>query len=694
MIYSCTNNSPTESLTWDVNYNIPLLKEKITVSMLGLGAKNVNDDTTRTGDTLFLSRQEQVYQQCKSEIFTVPEQSGEWYGGDLLIRKLKLESFISNKNITNLLPLKKSSGDDVPHKIIRRDTIVIPQINYIDFGQTSEVLSAVVKNQSLIASIKEVAYSIISSRDTLLFQPIAFLGPLDSVVIKASLDGFSTGDTVFLECSYMSDIVKQLADLQLSFTAAFDGLHFKKATINDSLLAFKFNYEKDISFGQAGFNASFVDISSFSLPFTINNTSPVGLTVTGRINSIWDAEYCKQNSIESADDIKDNEIDSAYFKGDEIVNIVVPRNRTGGNDDISNHVLHLKDARILPSWNKSDSINSLHLSICAEFIAEGKMIALENIASSGIQIGTPSINIRAINGFYTYERRINNPSEVIPVMSESPPSDITRSFRNRLVPDRTNLDIDIRFDIPDDTRFENVDLLCRLFEQDNNEVLDSMIFTMNDVAAGKKYKNEVSFNRIIERLPDSLRYSLTYIIKPYKKIYLDNDVIYRNYNNFSAVFNAHAEMKMTMYLVWGIIDTISFELERNSASFPLSSQNIELMKSKELDLSVQIFNNSNISGRLRAVQIDSNGVDGNESVYLLGKNGLILPTRGNEKDNFITFNEKDVRSLTEPDNLSVKWIIDLFPCKIDALRDDDYIEINADLSLKGQHSSSSMFGFR
>ncbi|HMA65324.1 MAG TPA: hypothetical protein VKO63_09000, partial [Chitinispirillaceae bacterium] len=170
--------------------------------------------------------------------------------------------------------------------------------------------------------------------------------------------------------------------------------------------------------------------------------------------------------------------------------------------------------------------------------------------------------------------------------------------------------------------------------------------------------------------------------------------ISRNDNTFSAIFDAHAEMKMTMYLVWGIIDTISFELERNSASFPLSSQNIELMKSKELDLSVQIFNNSNISGRLRAVQIDSNGVDGNESVYLLGKNGLILPTRGNEKDNFITFNEKDVRSLTEPDNLSVKWIIDLFPCKIDALRDDDYIEINADLSLKGQHSSSSMFGFR
>src|SRR5512133_2318015 len=182
MIYSCTNNSPTDSLTWDVNYNIPLLKEKITVSMLGLGAKNVNDDNTRTGDTLFLSRQEQVYQQCRSEIFTMPEQSGEWYGGDLLISKLKLESFISNKNITNFLPLMKRSGDEVPHKIIRRDTIVIPQIKYIDFGQTSEVLSAVVKNQSLIASIKEITYSIISSRDTLLFQPIAFLAPLDSVV--------------------------------------------------------------------------------------------------------------------------------------------------------------------------------------------------------------------------------------------------------------------------------------------------------------------------------------------------------------------------------------------------------------------------------------------------------------------------------------------------------------------------------
>jgi hypothetical protein len=157
------------------------------------------------------------------------------------------------------------------------------------------------------------------------------------------------------------------------------------------------------------------------------------------------------------------------------------------------------------------------------------------------------------------------------------------------------------------------------------------------------------------------------------------------------MFDAQAEMAMTMYLVWGIIDTISFQFNRNAASFPLPSQNIALMKSKELDLSVQILNNSNITGRLRAIQINS--INANDSVYLLGKKGLILPVRGNVMENFITFNETDVRSITDPDSLSVNWIIDLFPCKIDALKDNDYIEINADLYLKGQHSTSSMFGF-
>jgi hypothetical protein len=346
----------------------------------------------------------------------------------------------------------------------------------------------------------------------------------------------------------------------------------------------------------------------------------------------------------------------------------------------------------LPSWDRADSINVLHLSINAEVVVEGKMVTVENIERAGLQIGTPALNLKAIYGYYTYERRIDNPSEGIQILSQTPSSsDIVKNFRNRLIPERTNLDIGIKFMLSDDTRFENIDLLCRLFERDSTNILDSMLLTMNDISAGKKYSNQVSFNRIIERLPDSLRYSLTYIVKPYKKIYLDNDVISQNNNSFFAEFDARADMAMTMYLVWGILDTISIAINQNTVSFPLSAQNIALMKSKALDFSVSIHNNSNISGRLRAVH--TNCDRGNvESVYLLGEKGVVIPVRGNTMDNSISFSEADVRSMTTPDSLCVKWFIDLFPCEIDALKDTDFIEINADLSLKGQHSTNSMFG--
>jgi hypothetical protein len=694
IMHSCTNVAPNDSVTWDVNYVVPLLKEKFTVSMLGLGAKNINDDSARSGDTLFISRNEQLYQQCISEIFTMPELPNKWFRGDLVIRKLKLESVISRKNAINYPSLHKRSIGVSAQKMFWRDTIVLRQVKAIEFGTTSEVLRAVVKNQSTNTGIRDISYSVISSTDTLYFKTIPFLAPQDNIVIEAGLDGFSVVDTIFIECSYVLDSVNEIYEQLLSFTAALDELHFSKATINDSLLDVSFVYEYDIPFGQVGFNASFVDIHSFALPFTINNTLPLGLKVNCTINSIWDAEYCRVNSIETTDDVVVDKMDSSYFMGDKITDINIVRNRTGGRDDISNHTIRIDDSRILPSWNRLDTINALHMSIKASIDIEGKMVTVENIERTGIRIGTPSLNLKAISGCYTSEKRIDNPSQGLPIMSQTTSSDIVKNFRNRLIPDRTNLDVDIKFIFPDDTRFENVDLLCRLFEKDSSDVLDSMLFSMDNVAAGKKYSNQVSFNRIIERLPDSLRYSLTYIIKPYKKIYLDNDVIFRMGNSFTAIFDAQAEMAMTMYLVWGILDTISFEFSRNAASFPLSSQNIALMKSKELGLSVQILNNSNITGRLRAVQANSINANSNDSVYLLGKNGLVLPVRGNVKENSISYNEMDVRSLTDPDSLSVKWIIDLFPCDIDALKDTDYIEINADLSLKGQHSTSSMFGFR
>jgi hypothetical protein len=692
-MHSCTSVAPNDSVTWDVNYVVPLLKEKIDVSMLGLGVKNIDNDSTRFGDTLFISRNEQLHQQCVSEIFTMPELSNNWFGGDLVIRKLKLESIISPKRVTNFSALQKRSSDMPVQKLFWRDTVVFNQVEAIEFGHTTDVLQAVVKNQSTTASIRDISYSLISSTDTLMFNTIPLLAPQDNVIIEASLDDFTVRDTIIIECGYVLDSKDKMYDQLLSFTAALDKLHFSKATINDSLLDVSFIYEFDIPFGQAGFNASFIDIQSFLFPFTINNALPVGLKVNCRISSVWDEEYCIENSIESADDLVGKKMDSSYFMGDKITEIYIARNRTGGRDDISNHTIRIDNARILPSWNRYDTINTLHMSIKADVDIEGKMVTVENIERTGVQTGTPSLNLKAIKGYYTSEKRINNPSEGLSILSQTTPSDIVKNFRNRLIPDRTSLDVDIKFMFPDDTRFESVDLLCRLFERDSSEALDSMLISMDNVAAGQRYSNKVSFNRIMERLPDSLRYSLTYILKPYKKIYLDNDVIFRKGKSFTAVFDAQAEMAITMYLVWGIRDTISFEFIRNVASFPLSSQNIALMKSKELGLSVQIFNNSNISGRLRAVQTNSINVNSNDSVYLLGKNGVILPVRGNTMENSISYNEMDVHSLTDADSLSVKWIIDLFPCDIDALKDTDYIQINADLSLKGQHSTSSMFGY-
>ncbi len=691
-MHSCTNVSSTDSLSWDVNYTVPLLSEKFSVSSLGLRDKYFVDDSARSGDTMFVSQKKQFYQQCRSDIFTIPQIDNNWIRGELVIRKLKLESLISGINIPNVSPLMKRSFDVTDQKMFWRDTVVLNLVKNIDFGHTSQFFKALVINHSLTTALKDISYSVIGKSDTLTFESIGSLGPQNSIVIKAALDGFSAGDTFFIECSYTPESGNQKPDFQLSFSGNFDGINFKTAIINDSLLGLNFVYEKDVPFGEAGFNASFFDVSAFSLPFTINNTLPFGLKVNGRINSIWDAEYCKQNSIESTGDLTGNPMDSSFFKGDEIINVMIPRNRTDGHDDISHHEIKLSNARILPSWDNRDTINTLHFLVNAEIVVEGKMVSIENVERAGIKIGTPSIDLKALSGCYTYERRIDNPSGIIPVLSESPTSDIAKSFRNRLIPDRSNLNVNIKFMLPDDTRFEHIDLLCRQYDRDSNEVLDSLMFSMENIAAGKEYSHHVSFNRIIERLPDSLRYSITYILKPNKKIFLDKDVINRDDSMFYAFFDAKAELEMDMYLVWGIRDTISFEFNRNVASFPLSSQNVELMKSKDLELSVLVNNSSNIVGRLRAVQIKDNIVNRNDSVYLLGKSGLIIPERGGVMENLISFNEADIRSLTGPDSLSVKWIIDLFPCDIDALRDNDYLDVFAELSLKGQHSTSSMFG--
>ncbi|NLD94382.1 MAG: hypothetical protein GX639_17135, partial [Fibrobacter sp.] len=145
-MYSCTNVSSTDSLSWDVNYTVPLLNEDFSVSSLGLRDKNIVDDSARSGDTMFVSQEKQFYQQCRSEIFKVPQIDNNWIRGEVVLRKLKLESLISGITIPKASPLMKRSFDVTDQKMFWRDTVVLNLVKNIDFGHTSQVFKALVTN--------------------------------------------------------------------------------------------------------------------------------------------------------------------------------------------------------------------------------------------------------------------------------------------------------------------------------------------------------------------------------------------------------------------------------------------------------------------------------------------------------------------------------------------------------------------
>jgi hypothetical protein len=163
-----------------------------------------------------------------------------------------------------------------------------------------------------------------------------------------------------------------------------------------------------------------------------------------------------------------------------------------------------------------------------------------------------------------------------------------------------------------------------------------------------------------------------------------------------ARFDVDVTLDMTMKLVWSVVDTVNVSFNRKIGSFPLSSRSIDLMNNKELELSVTLSNNSNVIGKLLAeaenVSARQAGMD-TIRTQMFGSEGIALPSRGSSKGNIIKYSQKDIKNLTLHDSIDVKWNLVLYPSDIDALKDNDYLEINAEMILKGEQSTESMFEY-
>jgi|GEM_PF-3390399 len=696
---SCTSVSPDDSLSWQVNYTLPLLNERLTVSMLGLKSLNIIDDSTRFGDTLFITRSDTLKREYTSTIFSPPVDYDTWYTGLPVLNRLKKIESTMIGSINDKLKIIDTIADGAvkQYQILWRDTVCLGPVKKIDFGETAEYVNTEIKNISESITARDVKYRLISMEDTIDFDRVESLIPGESVVIRAPVNGKTVGADMIIECqSKVDSEILNLESHLLSFFTDFNGLHFSSGLLKDSLISLNFSYKISQPFGQKGINAAYVDIASFELPFTIRNNMPAAFSVNATIENVWEKNYCIENSINSSADMSDFSPDSQFFKGNELIALTIPAYSDDENSGISEHNISFENARILPDWNESDTINALSILIRGRLEASGNWVSVDNMSETGIKFDAPWMDVSSIYAAYTVEKHIVSQPEKVSLLSQTPEIDMVTKLKNRLLPEMTNVNLQLQFQFPDNTSFEEVEISCAIFETDTGNIIDSLHFNMNDISAGKTFTYTNSFNQVLKKLPDSLGYLLTYIIKPGKNIFLDEEVLRFEDEFLMAKFDVDVTLDMTMNLVWSVVDTVNVSFNRKIESFPLSARSMELMNNKELELSVTLSNNSNIIGKLWAeaenVSTEQSGFD-TVRTNMFGIDGLILPSRGSSKENRISYSQKEIKNLTSHDSIDVKWNLVLYPSDIDALKDTDYLEINAEMILKGEQSTESMFEY-
>lgn len=672
------------------------MKERLTVQNLGINTI-LKDDPSKNGDTLFAKLTDTIKKDYSAYVFS-SDIDNSWHTGSILLSRFdRLKSILPKKSGLIYPKLDKKTNIPVEKILSWRDTLKPGLFQLVEFGETAEKLIAKVKNNSTSVNLNDIQYKIISKYDTVKFNAIDALSAGDSVIVSALLSGIKIGQELIVECQALpgiSEITENCSGL-LSFETDFNGLHFSKAIISDSLVGMEVGYKIRYPVGCKGTKALFVDISKFNMPVIVRNTLPLSMKVTARINNIWDKDYCNANKIESCNDLYYMKPDSLFFKGNEIASVNVPAFTDINSEELSKCDISIENARILPDWDPKDSINVLDIVLNGRIEYSGKLIEIDNALNTGIRFKDPQMEISSILGLYSENKIIRSDPVKVPILSTVPSADMLTNLKNRLLPAKTDVNLNVAFRIPDNTSFEDVDIKCLLFENNPGQVLDSLKFRVSDIRKGKKFSYNCSFDRIAEKLPDSIGYYLTYNIEAGKKIYLDKKVLNTEYGMVMAEFDVDAILDMKMNLVWSVVDTVNINFSRKIASFPISSKNIDLMENKEMELYATVSNNSNIVGRLSAViESDSEDIYGKKTtkIQLLGKEGILLPERGNTSDNRIAFNQDEIREIAKPESLDVKWNLELYPTGVDALRDSDYVDVDAEIVFKGEETTESMFG--
>ncbi|MBN1981026.1 MAG: hypothetical protein JW795_05820, partial [Chitinivibrionales bacterium] len=316
--FHCSSpSSSSAAISWHAKYCMPLLNMKMNVHDILTGnqkpSQNLDLDSLHCGDTLQLLYTDTLKTAMKSTIYTVHDTNYQYRLGTLTLRNLPpatvtlkmIDTFISS------IPLPK------PLSVNLNGETTIPHLEYIQIDESSDSISISIENLSDAVTFDYLIIASLSRADTIVALRIDTpLRPHERIDQKFS----GAGKTIFNTINNSISVQVAQGSIIDRSTALKLSLHLNNQTLNEACLSdiylkYSFSTIIPLALKKDSCIIHYCDVTSLNIPITINNGTPIDFTLNYGIENVFNADYCRSNTIDSIGSLKNMVVDSSWYLG-------------------------------------------------------------------------------------------------------------------------------------------------------------------------------------------------------------------------------------------------------------------------------------------------------------------------------------------------------------------------------------------
>jgi len=731
-------SSPTDqSLKWHTALEIPISSQKFFAdSLMGWFTLDSNTriigsgDTSKLIDTLAYSttQKDSIAMTYKAENL-----SDKVFHAN--VGPIPLTGLAPKTALIPLGPLVVTT--DIPLPTVT-DTLFIPDVRKLTFDNGSVPLQIQLTNTTP-STIKNITFSILGFVTT---TNVGNLAPGDSTTFSYPVGGYGVVPVANHDSSFMllqmtgtiagtGSPVTITAGQGLSCRMSFAGMTLGDAIVKNSLISFSQTFTNHYKITDS-VDLDYVDITTGAFEYILNNGTGTPFMVHEVHEDLWDQTFCKKQSppLQTITDLTNflSSKSSAALHSDTVVNFKGGVTTNVGTlvygrqiADLSLSSINL--TRLFLKWDStlSNSVTTVNYILQSEptslYTGWDTISSMDSIVFT---IKSDSIQFHQMAGtvVHAFEKSSDTTKKAIPFMWTKASKD---SLRGKFLLSSVKTAVNISIDLPDTAMIEAFVLTLTIKDSAHTR---TKIDTLKNVVRNKVFHDIIDITQIVDDFPDSVSMYMHAEVPVGVRLIVVNN--FQSMGNTGAMLlNGIVDDQMIAKLDWTV--TQSVPLDMGSAKFKLdpSIKKFKKLTNPVVAFNTNLINNTNINGTLyglldpkkgRFEFLDSMSTDSvemltattgvaesNGYINVLGASGVKLPQYYSDTNlpskrdtipwkvqpNSVQLDDQQMNLLLASDSCAIRWIIRFNKGPRDALRNNDYVNIESWIKIEGINSMDS-----